>query len=98
MFAVPVLLIEIHFYGHWLMGGCNRQLSAIANPTTQISVIGNFIGATAFAMAGWKDLGMFFFSVGWVHYLQPLKDEGLGQLEHFNMCYKSMFSKVILED
>lgn len=69
VYAVPVLLIEIHFYGHWLMGGCNRQLSAIANPTTQISVIGNFIGATAFAMAGWKDLSMFFFSVGWVHYL-----------------------------
>lgn len=69
MHAVPVLLIEVHFYGHWLMGGHNRRLSAIANPTTQISVIGNFIGATVFAIAGWSDLALFFFSVGLLHQL-----------------------------
>ncbi|XP_024395453.1 S-type anion channel SLAH2 isoform X2 [Physcomitrium patens] len=65
--CVPILLIEVHFYGHWLMGGHNRRLSVIANPTTEIAVIGNFVGATAFAKAGWHELGLFFFSFGLLH-------------------------------
>jgi hypothetical protein len=62
--AVPVLFIEVHFYGHWLMGGQNRRLSAVVNPTTQIAVIGNFICASAFAMGGWNELALFLFSAG----------------------------------
>ena len=58
--GVPILATKIHFYGHWLMGGQHSQLSAPAKfPTTQILVIGNFIGALAFAIAGWKDLDVF---------------------------------------
>ncbi|KAG0626899.1 hypothetical protein M758_2G160100 [Ceratodon purpureus] len=69
IFSVPVLFIEVHFYGHWLMGGHNRRLSAVVNPTTQISVIGNFIAATAFAVGGWNDLALFLFSAGLLHQL-----------------------------
>jgi tellurite resistance protein TehA-like permease len=69
VFSVPVVLLEIHFYGHWLMGGNNRRLSAMVNPTTQISVIGNFISATVFGKLGWNDLALYYFSVGFLHQL-----------------------------
>ncbi|KAK4489586.1 hypothetical protein RD792_005398, partial [Penstemon davidsonii] len=63
----PILLMELKIYGQW-MSGSTRRLSKVANPTNNLSVIGNFIGALLGASMGLKEGATFFFAVGLAHY------------------------------
>ncbi|KAF5740817.1 S-type anion channel SLAH1-like [Tripterygium wilfordii] len=67
-FAVPVLALDVKIYGQWFTKG-KRLLSTVANPTSQLSVIGNLVGAQAAANIGWKESAICLFSLGMVHYL-----------------------------
>ncbi|XP_058092630.1 S-type anion channel SLAH1-like [Magnolia sinica] len=67
-FAVPVLVLDVKIYGQWFTKG-KRFLSMIANPTSQLSVIGNLVAARAAALMGWKESALCMFSLGMVHYL-----------------------------
>ncbi|KAK2660640.1 hypothetical protein Ddye_007173 [Dipteronia dyeriana] len=68
VFAVPVLALDVKIYGQWFTKG-KRFLSTVANPTSQLSVIGNLVGAQAAANMGWKESAVCMFSLGMVHYL-----------------------------
>ncbi|KAK7351731.1 hypothetical protein VNO77_11392 [Canavalia gladiata] len=68
VFAVPVVVLDVKIYGQWFTKG-KKFLSTVANPTSQMSVIGNLVGAQAAAHTGWKESAMCLFSLGMVHYL-----------------------------
>ncbi|KAJ7966825.1 S-type anion channel like [Quillaja saponaria] len=68
VFAVPVVVLDVKIYGQWFTKG-KKFLSMAANPTSQISVIGNLVGAQAAALMGWKESAVCLFSLGMVHYL-----------------------------
>lgn len=68
IFAVPVVALDVKIYGQWFTKG-KKFLSTVANPTSQISVIGNLVGAQAAANMGWKECAVCLFSLGMVHYL-----------------------------
>ncbi|XP_061350695.1 S-type anion channel SLAH1-like [Gastrolobium bilobum] len=68
VFAVPVVVLDVKIYGQWFTKG-KRFLSTVANPTSQLSVIGNLVGAQAAAHMGWKESAVCLFSLGMVHYL-----------------------------
>ncbi|KAJ7518715.1 hypothetical protein O6H91_20G004700 [Diphasiastrum complanatum] len=68
VFMAPIFLLELKIYGQWLSGG-ERRLSKVANPSTHLSVVGNFVGAILGAIVGWKEAATFFWSVGLGHYL-----------------------------
>ncbi|XP_022769097.1 S-type anion channel SLAH4-like [Durio zibethinus] len=68
VFAVPVVVLDVKIYGQWFTKG-KKFLSAVANPTSQLSVIGNLVSAQAAANMGWKESAIGFFSLGMVHYL-----------------------------
>lgn len=68
VFTVPVFLLDLKIYGQWFTTE-KRFLSMMANPTSQISVIGNLLGARAAAETGWKESAVFMFSLGMAHYL-----------------------------
>ncbi|RDX58576.1 S-type anion channel SLAH1, partial [Mucuna pruriens] len=68
VFAVPVVVLDVKIYGQWFTKG-KRFLCSVANPTSQMSVIGNLVGAQAAAHVGWKESAVCFFSLGMVHYL-----------------------------
>ncbi|XP_019438040.1 PREDICTED: S-type anion channel SLAH4-like [Lupinus angustifolius] len=68
VFAIPVVLLDLKIYGQWFTKG-KRFLSTVANPTSQLSVIGNLVGAQAAAHMGWKESAVCMFSLGMVHYL-----------------------------
>ncbi|XP_057962091.1 S-type anion channel SLAH1-like [Malania oleifera] len=68
VFALPLMLLEVKIYGQWFTTE-KRTLSTMANPTSQVSVIGNFVGARAAALMGWKESAVCLFSLGLVHYL-----------------------------
>lgn len=55
-------------YGQWFTKG-KRILSKVANPASQLSAVGNFVGARAAAQMGWKESAMVMFVVGMVHYM-----------------------------
>ncbi|KAK7409940.1 hypothetical protein VNO78_00357 [Psophocarpus tetragonolobus] len=67
-FALPVVVLDVKIYGQWFTKG-KRFLSTVANPTSQMSVIGNLVGAQAAAHMGWKESAVCLFSLGMVHYL-----------------------------
>ncbi|KAF3777680.1 Guard cell S-type anion channel [Nymphaea thermarum] len=67
-FMAPILALELKIYGQWLSGG-KRRLCKVVNPSSHLSVIGNFVGAILAAKVGWKEAGKFFWSVGISHYL-----------------------------
>ncbi|KAL9352038.1 hypothetical protein Peur_054718 [Populus x canadensis] len=62
------LALDVKIFGQWFSKG-KRFLSTFANPTSQLSVIGNLVGAQAAAKMGWKEIAIFLFSPGMVHYL-----------------------------
>lgn len=64
----PVILLEIKIYGQWLSGG-KRRLCKVANPSSHLSVVGNFVGAILAARVGWEEAGKFLWAVGLAHYL-----------------------------
>ncbi|WOL10006.1 hypothetical protein Cni_G18760 [Canna indica] len=64
----PVIILELKMYGQWLSGGKHR-LSKVANPSSHLAVVGNFIGAMLAAKVGWLEAGKFLWAVGLAHYL-----------------------------
>lgn len=67
-FMAPYFLLELKIYGQWLSGG-KRRLSKVANPSSHLSVVGNFVGAILAAKAGWDEAAKFLWAVGFAHYL-----------------------------
>ncbi|CAK7351427.1 unnamed protein product [Dovyalis caffra] len=68
IFAVPVVMLDIKLYGQWFTTE-KKFLSTLANPTSQLSVIGNLVVSRAAAQMGWKESAVCMFSLGMVHYL-----------------------------
>jgi hypothetical protein len=68
VFVVPVVVLDVKIYGQWFTKG-KRFLSAVANPTSQLSVIGNLVGARAAAEMGWRESAVCMFSLGMAHYI-----------------------------
>ncbi|XP_075652215.1 S-type anion channel SLAH1-like isoform X1 [Castanea sativa] len=68
VFVIPVVVLDVKIYGQWFTKG-KRFLSTVANPTSQLSVIGNLVGAQAAAYMGWQETSIFLFSLGIGHYL-----------------------------
>ncbi|KAG6577581.1 Guard cell S-type anion channel SLAC1, partial [Cucurbita argyrosperma subsp. sororia] len=46
-----------------------RRLCKVVNPSTHLSVVGNFVGAILAAKCGWLEAAKFLWSVGFAHYL-----------------------------
>ncbi|XP_026458082.1 S-type anion channel SLAH1-like [Papaver somniferum] len=68
IFILPVVVLDLKIYGQWFTKG-KRFLSAVANPTSQLTVIGNLVGARVAAEMGWKESAICMFSLGMAHYL-----------------------------
>jgi tellurite resistance protein TehA-like permease len=68
VFMAPLFILELKIYGQWLSGG-DRRLSKVANPSTHLSVVGNFVGALVGAKVGWTEAAIFFWAVGLAHYI-----------------------------
>ncbi|KAI0524439.1 hypothetical protein KFK09_003808 [Dendrobium nobile] len=68
LLSLPILFLDVKIYGRWLTHGKNF-LSLAANPTSHVSVIGNFVGARAAAQMGWKEAATCLFALGIAHYL-----------------------------
>ncbi|KAI3716191.1 hypothetical protein L6452_23354 [Arctium lappa] len=68
VFVVPIFVLDVKIYGQWFIKG-KRFLSTVGNPASQLTVIGNFVGAGTAAEMGWKESGMVMFTVGIVHYV-----------------------------
>ncbi|XP_012850931.1 PREDICTED: guard cell S-type anion channel SLAC1-like [Erythranthe guttata] len=67
-FAGPIIFLDLKIYGQWLSGG-KRRLSKVANPSSHLSVVGNFVGAILAAQVGWLEAGKFMWAVGFAHYM-----------------------------
>lgn len=67
-FMAPVLFLELKIYGQWLSGG-KRRLCKVANPSSHLSVVGNFVGAILAGRVGWWEPAKFLWAVGFAHYL-----------------------------
>ncbi|TKY53993.1 S-type anion channel SLAH1 [Spatholobus suberectus] len=63
-----ILLLDIKLYGQWFTTK-KRFLSIVANPVSQVSVIGNLVSAQVIAEIGWKESAVLMFSLGLVYYL-----------------------------
>lgn len=68
LLAVPVVVLDVKIYGQWFTKG-RRFLTAVANPSSHLSVVGNLVGARAASKMGWREISVFLFSLGMVHYL-----------------------------
>ncbi|KAF8716448.1 hypothetical protein HU200_026328 [Digitaria exilis] len=64
----PILALDLKMYGQWMSGG-EWRLSRVANPTSHLAVVGNFVGAQLGARMGLHEAPLFFFAVGLVHYV-----------------------------
>ncbi|OAY80395.1 S-type anion channel SLAH1 [Ananas comosus] len=69
VFAVPILVLDVKVYGQWFIRGRRYCLSAVANPTSQMTVIANMAAAAAAATTDMKESTMCMFTVGLAHYL-----------------------------
>lgn len=67
-FMTPIFILELKLYGQWLSGG-KRRLSKVANPSTHLSIVGNFVGSLLAAIVKWNEPAIFFWSVGLAHYI-----------------------------
>lgn len=67
IFMLPYFLLELKIYGQWLSGG-KRRLCKVANPSSHLSVVGNFVGAILAAKVGWVEPAKFLWAVGFAHY------------------------------
>ncbi|KAJ9173495.1 hypothetical protein P3X46_016618 [Hevea brasiliensis] len=67
-FMGPYFLLELKIYGQWLSGG-KRRLCKVANPSSHLSVVGNFVGAILAAKVGWIEAAKFLWAIGFAHYL-----------------------------
>ncbi|XP_074585517.1 S-type anion channel SLAH1-like [Curcuma longa] len=68
VFVAPILMLDVKIYGQWFTDG-KRFLSLAANPTSQMTVVGNLVGAQAAARMGWPEAATCMFSLGMAHYL-----------------------------
>ncbi|KAL8197914.1 hypothetical protein R6Q57_030072 [Mikania cordata] len=68
LLIIPVLALDVKVYGQWFTTE-KRFLSMVANPTSQLSVIGNFVGAHAAIKMGWRETGTCLFTLGLAHYM-----------------------------
>ncbi|GFP86474.1 guard cell s-type anion channel slac1 [Phtheirospermum japonicum] len=67
-FMGPIIFLDLKVYGQWLSGG-KRRLCKVANPSSHLSVVGNFVGAILAAKVGWHEAGKFLWAIGFAHYL-----------------------------
>ncbi|KAJ0974591.1 hypothetical protein J5N97_016556 [Dioscorea zingiberensis] len=67
-FMAPIFLLELKIYGQWLSGG-KRRLCKVANPSSHLSVVGNFVGAILASKVGWLEPAKFLWAIGLAHYL-----------------------------
>lgn len=67
-FMGPYFFLELKIYGQWLSGG-KRRLCKVANPSSHLSVVGNFVRAILASKVGWKEAAKFLWAVGFAHYL-----------------------------
>ncbi|XP_062146992.1 guard cell S-type anion channel SLAC1 isoform X2 [Alnus glutinosa] len=67
-FMAPYFVLELKIYGQWLSGG-KRRLCKVANPSSHLSVVGNFVGAILASKVGWNEAAKFLWAVGFAHYL-----------------------------
>lgn len=67
-FVTPIVILDVKIYGQWFTTE-KRFLSMVANPTSQISVIGNLVGAWTAAQMGWIESAVCLFTLGMIHYL-----------------------------
>ncbi|KDP25567.1 hypothetical protein JCGZ_20723 [Jatropha curcas] len=67
-FMGPYFFLELKIYGQWLSGG-KRRLCKVANPSSHLSVVGNFVGAILASKVGWKEVAKFLWAIGFAHYL-----------------------------
>ncbi|KAI3680508.1 hypothetical protein L6452_35279 [Arctium lappa] len=68
LLIIPVVGLDVKVYGQWFTTE-KRFLSMVANPTSQLSVIGNFVGAHAAIKMGWRESGTCLFTLGLTHYM-----------------------------
>lgn len=68
LFTIPIIALDVKIYGQWFIRGKKKLLSTVANPTSQLSVIGNLVGSQAAANMGWRETAVCLFSLGLVHY------------------------------
>nr|CAD1823690.1 unnamed protein product [Ananas comosus var. bracteatus] len=68
VFAIPILVLDVKVYGQWFTKGRKYCLSAVANPTSQMTVIANMAAAAA-ATTDLKESATCLFTVGLAHYL-----------------------------
>ncbi|CAM8876896.1 unnamed protein product [Rhodiola kirilowii] len=68
VFMIPYFILELKIYGQWLSGG-KRRLCKVANPSSHLSVVGNFVGAILASKVGWQEPAKFLWAVGFAHYL-----------------------------
>ncbi|KAL5715395.1 hypothetical protein ACHQM5_017222 [Ranunculus cassubicifolius] len=68
VFSVPVVALDVKIYGQWFTKG-KRFLSTVANPTSQLSVLGNLVCARTAAEIGWNEIAISLFSLSMAHYL-----------------------------
>ncbi|EPS60679.1 hypothetical protein M569_14123, partial [Genlisea aurea] len=64
----PVFCLDLKIYGQWMSGG-ERRLSKVANPSNHLAVAGNFVGALLGASMELREGPIFFFAVGFAHYM-----------------------------
>ncbi|XP_057815270.1 guard cell S-type anion channel SLAC1-like [Cryptomeria japonica] len=64
----PIVVLELKIFGQWFTKG-KRSLGRTTNPSTYLSVIGNFMVAQLAMRVDWKEVAMFFFTMGLVHYV-----------------------------
>ncbi|KAL2339211.1 hypothetical protein Fmac_013657 [Flemingia macrophylla] len=67
-FSFVILVLDLKLYGQWFTTK-KRFLSIVANPVSQVSVIGNMVSAQVVAEIGWKESAVLMFSIGLVYYL-----------------------------
>ncbi|KAJ1405567.1 Voltage-dependent anion channel [Sesbania bispinosa] len=67
-FSFVILMLDVKLYGQWFTTE-KRFLSVVANPVSQVSVIGNLVAAQVMTEIDWKESALTMFSLGMVHYL-----------------------------
>lgn len=65
---VPIVVLELKIYGQWFSGG-ERRLSKIANPSTHLAVVGNFVAAKLSSYVGFAEIAVLLWAIGFAHYL-----------------------------
>lgn len=67
-FVMPLLFLDVKIYGQWFTTE-RRFLFVVANPTSQMSVVGNMVAAWTAGKMGWKESAICMFTLASTHYL-----------------------------